>query len=127
MHYNGFDGEEFPQDRLLIDLLHSAFVRMVKGNHQEAPVAPRVKVVNSSLGDRFRPFRKEMSSWAKFLDWAAYEYNLLFIVSAGNFVSPIKFTIDPAEFRNPISEEGKKSFFRSNAETGFQSENSFTC
>jgi hypothetical protein len=110
MHYNGFDSEEFPQDRLLIDLLHRAIVRMVKGNHHESAVASRVKVVNISLGDRFRPFRKEMSSWAKFLDWAAYEYNLLFIVSAGNFVSPIKFTIDPAEFRNPISEEGKKSF-----------------
>lgn len=110
MHYNGFNGEEFPQDRLLIDLLHSAIVRMVKGNHQEAPVAPRIKVVNISLGDSFRPFRKEMSSWAKFLDWAAYEYNLLFIVSAGNFGDPIQFTIDPAEFRNPISEEGKKSF-----------------
>lgn len=110
MQYNGFNGEEFPQDRLLIDLLHSAIVRMVKGTHQEAPVAPRVKVVNLSLGDGYRPFRKEMSSWAKFLDWASYEYNLLFIVSAGNFSDPIKFNIDPAEFRNPISAEGKKSF-----------------
>lgn len=110
MHYNGFDGEEFPQDRLLIDLLHSAIVRMVKGNHHEAPVGSRVKVVNLSLCDNFRPFRKEMSSWAKFLDWASYEYNLLFIVSAGNFGDLIKFSIDPVEFRNPISEEAKKSF-----------------
>lgn len=110
MQYNGFNGEEFPRDRLLIDLLHSAIVRMVKGTHKEAPVAPRVKVVNLSLGDGYRPFRKEMSSWAKFLDWASYEFNILFIVSAGNFSDPIKFNIDPAEFRNPISSEGKKSF-----------------
>ncbi|WPR76256.1 S8 family peptidase [Algoriphagus sp. NG3] len=110
MHYNGFGHEEFPQDRLLIDLLHSAIVRMVKGKHQEPAVAKRVKVVNLSLGDSFRPFRKEMSSWAKLLDWAAYEFNLLFIVSAGNFGEQIEFTIDPAEFKNPISEEGKKSF-----------------
>ena len=110
MHSNGFGFEEFPQDRLLIDLLHGAIIRMIKGNHQESPVAPRVKVVNLSLGDSFRPFRREMSSWAKFLDWAAFEYNLLFIVSAGNFGDSIKFTIDPVEFRNPISEEKKKSF-----------------
>jgi len=110
MHYNGFDGEEFPQNRLLIDLLHSAIVRMIKGNTHQAPVAPRVKVVNLSLGDVFRPFRREMSSWAKFLDWAAFEYNLLFIVSAGNFGESIEFTINPSEFTNPISEEGKKSF-----------------
>ncbi len=113
MHYNALSSrEEFPEDKLIIDILHRAILRMVKGNYQEPPVARRITVVNLSLGDGFRPYRKEMSTWALFLDWAAFEYNLLFIVSAGNFGEDIRFTIDPTSFGNPISDEAKKSFLR---------------
>lgn len=111
MHFNGVSNrEEFPEDRLVIDVLHRAIIRMVRGTQEETPVANRVKVVNISLGDGFRPYRRELSTWAMFLDWAAFEYNLLFIVSAGNFVEDIKFTIDPADFRNPIAADAKRSF-----------------
>ncbi|MBN7814212.1 S8 family peptidase [Algoriphagus pacificus] len=113
MHYNGLTRrEEFPEDRLVIDVLHRAIIRMVRGTREELPVANRVKVVNISLGDGFRPYRRELSTWAMFLDWAAFEYNLLFIVSAGNFGEDIKFTIEPAAFRNPISEEARKTFLK---------------
>jgi hypothetical protein len=111
MYYNALRRHEsFPKDKLVIDVLHRAILRMVKGTHEESPVAARVKVVNISLGDGFRPFRREMSTWAMFLDWAAFEYNLLFIVSAGNFSNEIKFTISSEDFLNPISSEAKKSF-----------------
>jgi hypothetical protein len=40
--------------------------------------------LNLSLCDRFRPFANRLSAWARALDWLAYKYGILFIVSAGN-------------------------------------------
>jgi len=73
-------GERFP-NRLPADLFHEAIVRMKDGQN---PTAPGVIVVNASVGDRNKPFYGHMSGWARVLDYLAYRYGILFIISAGN-------------------------------------------
>ena len=49
-------------------------------------MAPSVRVINLSIGDEARLFEREMSPWARLLDWLSFRYSVLFIVSAGNDV-----------------------------------------
>lgn len=86
--------ECIPDDVLPIDLIHRAIRRMFVGDGTEGPVAPTVKIVNLSIGDAARPFGFAVSPWARLLDWLSYEYNVLFIVSAGNYTEGITLEID---------------------------------
>ena len=113
MHYHPLFGREvFPYDKLVIDVLHQAIICMVKGTKEQIAASPRVKVVNLSLGDNFRPFNRELSTWARFIDWASYEYNLLFIVSAGNYGEEFELQIPESEFKNPISSDSSQTFLK---------------
>lgn len=81
----GLRPECTPDDVLLVDLVHSAVRRIFVGTGDEAPAAPTTKIINISVGDAHRPFDGfAMSAWARLLDWLAYEYKVLFVVSAGN-------------------------------------------
>jgi hypothetical protein len=73
-------GDRFPRDRLVVDLIYLAVVRMRE--HRQGIV-----IVNLSLGNRYRPFHNQLSPWARLLDRLAYRLGLLFIVSAGNQVN----------------------------------------
>jgi hypothetical protein len=75
--------EHTPPDRLLIDTLYNAIVR-IKGTPEQPGVAPTVFLVNLSLGDRRRPFANLVSPLARLLDFLAAKYNVVFLVSAGN-------------------------------------------
>ncbi len=76
--------ERVPSDRLFVDDLHRAVKRMIEGENREDAVAPSVKVVNLSIGDPMRQLATEMSPLARLVDYLAYKYKLLFIISAGN-------------------------------------------
>lgn len=77
--------EEFvPSDKLFVDVLHRAILRIAQGEGANPPVAPTVKVINLSVGDPVRQLATTMSPVARLLDYLSYKYNLLFIVSAGN-------------------------------------------
>ncbi|MGE8225166.1 MAG: S8 family peptidase [Stenotrophomonas sp.] len=76
--------EHTPDDVLLIDLIHRAVRRICVGEADQGPVAPTIKIINLSMGDPKRIFAREMSPWARLLDWLAFQHSLLFIVSAGN-------------------------------------------
>ncbi len=78
--------EQVVNDKLFPDLLHRAVVRMVRGEAGRPPSAPSVRIVNLSLGVKSRAFVRRMSPLGRLLDWLAAEFNLLFIVSAGNHV-----------------------------------------
>lgn len=69
---------------LVVDVVHEAVRRMLAGG-DDGPAAPTVKVVNLSIGEAYRPFLSGMSPFARLLDWLAYEYEVLFVVSAGNY------------------------------------------
>lgn len=77
-------GELVPEDRLAVDLIHSAVKRMFEGEDGSTPTAPSVKIINFSIGDPVRVFHHLMSPMARLLDWLSYKYNVLFIISAGN-------------------------------------------
>ena len=77
-------GEAVPDDVLVVDLIHRAVRRLFDGEGPEPPVAPTVRVVNLSIGIRDRPFDQALSPLARLLDWLAWKYGVLFVVSAGN-------------------------------------------
>lgn len=81
--------EQTPDDVLLIDLVHRAVRRICEGDEGQQPAAPSVRIINLSMGDSHRIFVREMSPWARLLDWLAHRYSVLFIVSAGNDPSPL--------------------------------------
>jgi hypothetical protein len=73
--------EIFRSDRLIVDVMYQA-VRSMRAGAE--PSAPGVLIVNISLGNPRQPFHRAISAWAKLLDRLAYEYGILFVVSAGN-------------------------------------------
>ena len=98
---SGFDGqprgEAIPENVLPVDLIHRSVRRLFEAENGEPPAAPTVRIINLSVGDPFRPFFREMSAWARLLDWLAWEYKLLFIVSAGNHACDIELTNVPRD------------------------------
>lgn len=88
----GFDGsvrEQIPTNYLPADLIHRAVVRMKRGENGHPPTAPDVSIINLSVGDLSRMFDAQMSPWARMLDWLSVEFQVLFVVSAGNFSGPL--------------------------------------
>ena len=81
--------ERFLPHRLLVDTIYRAVTRMKTGNDGTGPTAPRVFLVNLSLGDQRRPYAGWISPWARLLDHLAHEYGILFVVSAGNITAPL--------------------------------------
>jgi hypothetical protein len=81
------DSEHVVSNRLFTDLLHSAIRRMIQGEAGRAPTAPSIRIVNLSIGSESRALVRRISPVGRLLDWLAVEYNLLFIVSAGNHLS----------------------------------------
>ena len=76
--------EIVPEDELLIDLIHRAFLRMFEEEGTQPPASPGVRIVNLSIGDPARMFARRMSPLAKLVDWLSHKYNVLVVVSAGN-------------------------------------------
>lgn len=72
------------QGRLLTDLLHRAVRRIVEGEGTHPAAAPSVRIINLSVGAQSRALVRRISPLGRLLDWLAVNYNLLFIVSAGN-------------------------------------------
>ncbi len=79
-----YRNEGTPDGVLLIDLFHRAVRRLVEPSGDEPPMAPTVRVVNLSFGNEWQPFDSQFSPLARLLDWLAWKYRLLFLVSAGN-------------------------------------------
>lgn len=75
------NNDAFPPDRLIVDMIYLAVVRL-------RAQRPGIVIVNLSLGNRYRPFQNHLSPWARLLDRLAYRFGLLFVVSAGNQVFP---------------------------------------
>ena len=97
-----FDGqveEAIPENVLPVDLVHRSVRRLYENEGGDPPTAPSVRVINLSVCDRSRPFVREMSSWARLLDWLAWKYNILFIVSAGNHENEIILNVPRANLR----------------------------
>lgn len=77
--------DEFPDDRLIVDMVYQAVYAMREGDE---PSAPDVLIVNLSLGNARKPFHGKMSAWARLIDRLSYRFGILFVVSAGNHKTP---------------------------------------
>lgn len=76
-----------PDDRLFVDVLHTALARAFLGDD---PLAPDAFVVNLSIGVRGAHFSGRMSALARLLDWWAATEGLLFVVSSGNVARDLR-------------------------------------
>lgn len=92
---NGHD-ERFPSDELAVYRMYEALQRMLAGVISEdgeilaAASAPQVRIVNLSIGDPKRRFAGVVSPWARLLDYFAFRYRVLFVISAGNVSDPLE-------------------------------------
>ncbi len=105
-------GEAIPPDVLPVDLVHRAVRRLYESENGEPPAAPGVRVINLSIGDRARPLDRQMSSWARLLDWLAWKYHVLFIVSAGNHAQDITLDIPRTELENLTDEKREQAVIK---------------
>jgi hypothetical protein len=113
--YNDFNGrfdETIPNERLFIDIIHSSVKRIFDGDSDTGGIAKKVKIINLSIGDLNRQFLHNNSSWARLIDWLSYKYNVLFIVSAGNYIDNLKLELD-VEFSSLIKEKKEELLLNS--------------
>lgn len=102
--------EAVSEDTLVVDLLHRAVRRLFEGDGSQPAVAPQICVINLSIGIRDRLFDGALSPLARLLDWLAWKYRLLFLVSAGNHAHDIDLpgprgrtrTLTPEEFQAEV-------------------------
>lgn len=106
-NFSGRTLEHVPDDVLPADILRTAITRMFEG---QRPIAPSVRVVNLSVCDRYRPFSWSMSAWARCLDWLAFRYGILFIVSSGNCAEPIPLDIPKWQMTSANENDRRDAF-----------------
>jgi hypothetical protein len=94
---------------LLTDLLHRAVRRVVEGENGRPPTAPSVRIFNLSIGAEVRAFVRRMSAVGRLLDWLSLEYNLLFVVSAGNHSHPVELSRDSLNDVDSAREDALRS------------------
>jgi hypothetical protein len=82
--------ESMPSDRLAVAVMDEILRRMFVGDSRTPPTAPTVRVVVIAAGHTALPFGSKMSPWARLLDVFASEFDVLFVVSAGNYPQPIE-------------------------------------
>ena len=81
--------ESVPDDTLVVDLIYRAVRRLFEGDGEEPPAASHISIINMSIGIKDRPFHQALSPLARLLDWLAWQYKALFVVSAGNHCQEI--------------------------------------
>lgn len=81
---------------LPVDITFRAINEIVKDNK----LNQAIKIINLSVGDYYRQFNKNLSSWAKLIDYFSYKYNLLFCISIGNYSEPIDLSCTLEEWNN---------------------------
>ena len=81
------NNERIPAERFQEDIIQLAIREMFEGN---TPTAPEIRFINLSLGNTEQVYLQEMSPWARLLDWLSFKYQVLFIVSAGNYLDTVR-------------------------------------
>ncbi len=89
--------ECIPESVLPLDLIHRSVRRIKEGETKEPPVAPEVCIVNLSVCDLRHSFHGYPTPWARLLDFLAWRYQILFIVSAGNYDDDIELAVPRTE------------------------------
>src|SRR5262249_2840326 len=88
-----------------VDLFHRAVHRLFESDGSQQAVAPKICVINLSIGIRDRLFDRALSPLARLLDWLAWKYQLLFLVSACNHSHDIELAVPRNQARGLTTEE----------------------
>lgn len=97
--WRGTPVETIPEDIIPEDLIHRAIVRIFSGENGRPPVAPSVRAISLAIGDPSVLFDRVMSPLARLLDWLAWRFQILFLVSAGNHARDIELEIPRGQLR----------------------------
>lgn len=108
--------EAIPENVLPVDLIHRSVRRLFESDGDEPAAAPSVRFINLSVCDPARPFVRDMSAWARVLDWLAWKYHILFIVSAGNHSRDIELEIPRASLDTLTPDEREGAVIKALAE-----------
>jgi hypothetical protein len=103
--FRGHVNEAMPADQLPVDAIERAVRRLFEPDGNEPAAASSVRVINLSIGDASLPFHREISPLARLLDWLAWKYNVLFLVSAGNQVQDLVLGCTRAELGTKPEDE----------------------
>ena len=99
--------EEFiPDDFLLVDKIYECVRRLFEPI--AGKVAPSVRIINLSIGIRYREYYNLISPLARLLDWLSYKYRVLFVVSAGNHPDDIDLGMDFSTYAAMSNDEKNK-------------------
>ncbi|WP_216349926.1 S8 family peptidase [Dehalococcoides mccartyi] len=104
--------ETAPEDSLVVDLIHRAVRRLFEGDGGNPPVASQICIINLSIGIRDRLFESAMSPLARLLDWLAWKYQVLFIVSAGNHTHSIECDVPRDQIVSLSPDDLQKYFIK---------------
>jgi len=97
-------------DRLLLGLIYEAVKTIAQV--KSAETNEEIFIVNLSLGDANRPFVGAMSAWAKLIDYLAWHYRILFLISAGNIAQPLSLSgISSPAALSALSKHSKREAF----------------
>lgn len=110
---SGFDKvtECVPDNTLFIDVIHRAVKRMMDGDGNEPATAPNTRIINLSIGDPVRQLAVNMSPIARLLDFLAYKYKILFIISAGNHPEIINYVDKTFDELKALDSTSRNSVF----------------
>jgi hypothetical protein len=108
MYAPSLGGEIFDDDKLVVDVIVEAVRRM------RANGGSQVIVVNLSLGDGTKPFAGKISMWGRAIDYLAFTYGILFLVSAGNIADGIEISgfANGSAFQGAPAEDRAVAAFR---------------
>lgn len=79
-----------PKDKLALGVIHRAVKELKEGTGGQEPSGADVVIINHSICDEASGFAGVMSPWARLLDYLAWKYRVLFVVSAGNIPDPFE-------------------------------------
>jgi len=104
--------ESVSEDTLVVDLIHRAVRRLFEGEGTEPAAAPDVSIINLSIGIKDRFFDGPLSPLARLLDWLAWRYRMLFVVSAGNHTHNVEIDIPRNQAKTLSAQEFQTQIVR---------------
>lgn len=107
------NNDGIPKETLPVDITYRAIKEIIDNEE----LRDSIKIINLSVGDLYRQFNKNISAWARLIDYFSYKYNLLFCISTGNYEEPISLNCTLEEWKNLSFEDKNKKVIESIKET----------
>ncbi|EZP52688.1 S8 family peptidase [Sphingomonas sp. RIT328] len=108
------DVETTPKDKLALRMIHRAVVDLKEGTGGQDPSGPDVVIINHSICDEAFGFAGSISPWGRLLDYLAWKYRVLFVVSAGNIAETFELPNYPtaADMRKATPDHRRAEMLR---------------